>query len=405
MRAAQSLAEAQIAALQHVVDKQRVSARKMTACLRESERQRSKLVSELEEARKRHELDTAQGDDITFGLEKDRIRLKQELEAETAEKQRLEVALKESVASMEEEKSRQKQIVLVLLADRKKLMKLYLEEKKRSEDLAQILAEEKSKMDTMAAGLEEESKRSLAMEAELEKHMSQFGSERQQLQSRLVADERRYRDLEDALRKARADAEHFKKQLSEAHRVAMSQAAPPANPFPTAGTAAAAAAAVVPGATAAAAAAVAAATRLQPMSVSPTPVSPLNRQPVGGGPTAQQSAYANYSTYSTYGQVVPGLNSSITTPAAGGASGAGTWGGPPPSAGGGGRLPPASAGGGLVARPAGLSPNSGGHSVIRSQSGPIAASSHPALPSQTGGQSHTLKYHSSATSGKWDLKT
>ena len=32
------------------------------------------------------------------------------------------------------------------------------------------------------------------------------------------------KDLEDALRRARGDADHFKKQLTEAHRVAMSQA-------------------------------------------------------------------------------------------------------------------------------------------------------------------------------------
>jgi len=80
--------------------------------------------------------------------------------------------------------------------------------------------------------LEEESKRSLAMEAELEKHLSQFGSERQQLRDKLVTDERRQRELEEALRKARVDVEHFKKQLSEAHRVAMSQVAPPP-PYPT----------------------------------------------------------------------------------------------------------------------------------------------------------------------------
>ena len=38
-------------------------------------------------------------------------------------------------------------------------------------------------------------------------------------------------ELEDALRKARADAEHFKKQLTEAHRVAMSQATAAASPL------------------------------------------------------------------------------------------------------------------------------------------------------------------------------
>ena len=226
-------AESQISALQNVIEKQKVAAQKMAACLRESEKQRARVVEALEEEKAKHERDTAQGDDITYQLERERIRLKQDIEAEVAEKQKLEVALKESLNTLEEEKSKQKQIVLVLLADRKKLMKLYLEEKKRSEDLAGMLTEEKNKMDTMAAGLEEESKRSLAMEAELEKHINQFSGERQQLRDKLVTDERRGRDLEDALRKARADVEHFKKQLSEAHRIAMSQqSAPPPYPAP-----------------------------------------------------------------------------------------------------------------------------------------------------------------------------
>ena len=218
VRGSTCFAESQIAALQHVIERQKVAAQKMAACLRESEKQRARVLEELEDEKAKHERDTAQGDDITYELEKERIRLKHDLETEVAEKQKLEVALKESLNTLEEEKSKQKQIVLVLLADRKKLMKLYLEEKKRSEDLAGMLQDEKSKMDTMAAGLEEESKRSLAMEAELEKHINQFGSERQQLRDKQVTEERRYRDLEDALRKARVDVEHFKKQLSEAHR-------------------------------------------------------------------------------------------------------------------------------------------------------------------------------------------
>ena len=231
LRGSACFAESQIAALQDVIQKQKVSAQKMAACLRESEKQRARILEELEDEKAKHERDTAQGDDITYELEKERIRLKEGLDAEVAEKQKLEVALKESLNTLEEEKSKQKQIVLVLLADRKKLMKLYLEEKKRSEDLAGMLQDEKGKMDTMAAGLEEESKRSLAMEAELEKHINQFGSERQQLRDKLVTDERRHRDLEDALRKARGDVEHFKKQLSEAHRIAMSQQGGPP-PYP-----------------------------------------------------------------------------------------------------------------------------------------------------------------------------
>ena len=281
-RTATSASEVQIAALHEVVDKQRVAAKRMAEFLRESERQRNRLVLELEEERAKHERDTAQGDDITYELEKERIRLRQELEAAAVEKQRLDAAVKEVTGHLEEEKSRQKQIVLVLLSDRKKLHKLYLEEKKRSEDLAQILQEEKTKMETMAVGLEEESKRSLAMEAELEKHLSQFGSERQQLRDKLVVDERRTRDLEEALRKARTDVEHFKKQLSEAHRVAMSQAAPPP-PYPGSASAGGSVA-----------------------SVSPTPLSTLNRLPPQPGVQQQPPYVTSYSNYSNYGQLATG---------------------------------------------------------------------------------------------------
>lgn len=39
---------------------------------------------------------------------------------------------------LETEKNRQKQIVLFLLAERKKIIMKYVEERKRSEDLAQV---------------------------------------------------------------------------------------------------------------------------------------------------------------------------------------------------------------------------------------------------------------------------
>jgi len=145
VRVSATYAEAQIEALQNIILKQKVAAQKMAKCLNESEKQRARILEQLEDERTKHEQDTAQGDDITYELEKERIRLKQDLDVHFTEKQNLEAALKESLNSLEEEKGKQKQIVLVLLADRKKLMKLYLEEKKRSEDLAQMLQDEKKK--------------------------------------------------------------------------------------------------------------------------------------------------------------------------------------------------------------------------------------------------------------------
>ena len=47
---------------------------------------------------------------------------------------------------MSEEATAKKQITLLLLEDRKKMATLYLEEKKRSEDLNHLLREEKSKV-------------------------------------------------------------------------------------------------------------------------------------------------------------------------------------------------------------------------------------------------------------------
>lgn len=128
---------------------------------------------------------------------------------------------------MTTERKNTKDMIVVLMEDRRKLANLFMEEKRRSEDLSRQLREEKARVRALGLGLEEESKRSLAMEAELERHLAQINSQAEDLQAVRINS----KDLEDALRKARSDAEHFKKQLSEAHRVAMSQATAAAAPL------------------------------------------------------------------------------------------------------------------------------------------------------------------------------
>ncbi|XP_066997419.2 CTTNBP2 N-terminal-like protein isoform X2 [Anabrus simplex] len=214
----------QLAALDNLVMQQRRAQIRLGRILKEAEERHRKVVQELEEEKRKHEHDTAQGDDITYGLEKERTRLKQELELEKQSKKKLEKDLKKLSDILDEERSRQKQIVLLLLAERKKIIMKYIEERKRSEDLAQILTEEKSRIDSMAEGLEEESKKSLQMEAELEKQLAQFDIEKQQLKAAISKEEKRVKDLESELQKAKAEADSFKKQLAEAHQVAMFQA-------------------------------------------------------------------------------------------------------------------------------------------------------------------------------------
>lgn len=132
--------------------------------------------------------------------------------------------LKKIQETLEEERARQKQIVLLLLAERKKLICKYVEERNKAEDLAHILSEEKGRVDSMADGLEEESRKALQMEAELEKQLALFDAERAGLRAQLQREEKRAKEMEAIVEKLHAEVDHLKKQQAEAHQVAMFQA-------------------------------------------------------------------------------------------------------------------------------------------------------------------------------------
>ncbi|CAH1153632.1 unnamed protein product [Phaedon cochleariae] len=200
-------AEQQLQALEQLVLQQRWAHQHMINILKEAENKHKKVIQELEEEKCKHEHDTAQGDDITYGLEMERTRLRQELEMERNARKKLEKEVKRQVEMADEERARQKQIVLLLLAERKKIIVKYIEERKRSEDLAQILSEEKSRIDTMAEGLEEESKKSLQMEAELEKQLHVYENDKKTLKAQLATKDLRCQELEDELQKVKAECE------------------------------------------------------------------------------------------------------------------------------------------------------------------------------------------------------
>ncbi|XP_017049699.1 CTTNBP2 N-terminal-like protein isoform X2 [Drosophila ficusphila] len=195
-----------------MVSKQRATHVRMVNILTESLENNQRMLQELEEEKRKHEHTTAQGDDITYGLEMERTKLKQELEEERAQVAKMEKDLKKLQETLEYERNRQKQIVLLLIAERKKILMKYIEEGKRSEDLAQILAEEKQRSDTIAEGLEEESKKSLRMEEELEKQTHAMELERKTLFAKLAKEELRVKELEQELSVLRGEHEALKKQ-------------------------------------------------------------------------------------------------------------------------------------------------------------------------------------------------
>lgn len=182
-------ADQRMKSLEELIVQQRKTQYKMVNVLKNVESKQKQLVHELDEERRKHEHDTAQGDDITYGLELERTRLKAELETEREAKKKLEKDLKKLQETLESEQMRQKQIVLFLLVERKRIIMKYIEEKKRSEDLGLILSEEKLKVDTLSEDLEEESKKSLRMEADLEKQALTFDREREALLARAVREE------------------------------------------------------------------------------------------------------------------------------------------------------------------------------------------------------------------------
>uniref|UniRef100_A0AAG5DTW3 Cortactin-binding protein-2 N-terminal domain-containing protein n=2 Tax=Anopheles atroparvus TaxID=41427 RepID=A0AAG5DTW3_ANOAO len=207
----------QMDSLAALVMQQRQAQAKMIEALKDAEERHKRVVQELYDERRKHEHTTAQGDDITYGLEIERSRLKQELDHEKEQHKALEIELRKVQEQFEAEKNRQKQIVLLLLAERKKIIIKYIEERKRSEDLAQILSEEKQRVDTIAEGLEEESKKSLRMEAELEKQAQLFEVERKVLHQNLAKEEKRVKEQDLEIQQLKAEIELLRKQTGIRH--------------------------------------------------------------------------------------------------------------------------------------------------------------------------------------------
>lgn len=111
-----------------MVSKQRATHVRMVNILTESLENNQRMLQELEEEKRKHENTTAQGDDITYGLELERNKLKQDLEEERAQVAKMEKDLKKLQETLEYERNRQKQIVLLLIAERKKILMKYIEE-------------------------------------------------------------------------------------------------------------------------------------------------------------------------------------------------------------------------------------------------------------------------------------
>ncbi|EEC05800.1 conserved hypothetical protein [Ixodes scapularis] len=175
----------QLCHLEHLIALHRRVQGRTREDLRALEQRCAKLCRELDEERGKRVRDAAQGDDVTFLLEKEREHLRQEIDYERQQKRRLEKDLQQVGDSLELERSRQKQMVLLLLGERKRLILRLIQERQRGDQLLQSLQEEKARSADMVEGLEEESKRSLQMEEEMERQAADFELERERFQAQV----------------------------------------------------------------------------------------------------------------------------------------------------------------------------------------------------------------------------
>ncbi|KAK2724171.1 CTTNBP2 N-terminal-like protein isoform X1 [Artemia franciscana] len=137
----------------------------------------------------------------------------QELEAERESRLRVEQELKLIRDALEKEKERKKEIILLLLAERKKIIGKLVEERKKTEDLVQILSEEKARMELMAESLEEETRKTLGLESEVEKQQQQLDTERQHFKLQLTKGEKRCKELEATVERLQSELDSFKQNL------------------------------------------------------------------------------------------------------------------------------------------------------------------------------------------------
>ena len=121
-----------------------------------------------------------------------------QVDFEKGQVKKLEKELKKMTASFEAESvlsGKHKQVALMLIKERKRLVERLLVAEQRSASVEQTLAAEKSRLKGLVEGLAQDTQRSLQMEAAMEKHLSEFDIEREQLKAKLSREEHRNGEL------------------------------------------------------------------------------------------------------------------------------------------------------------------------------------------------------------------
>ncbi|XP_069707057.1 cortactin-binding protein 2 isoform X3 [Phaenicophaeus curvirostris] len=134
------------------------------------------------------------------------------LEMEKSQLQNLELEHKKLSARLEEERGKNKHVVLMLVKECKQLSGRIVEESQKLEELMSKFEEEKKKATELEESLAAEQQRSTQMEAQMEKQLSEFDTEREQLRAKLHREEAHTSDLRGERDKMIKMIEQLKKE-------------------------------------------------------------------------------------------------------------------------------------------------------------------------------------------------
>ncbi|KAM6436505.1 cortactin-binding protein 2 isoform 2-T2 [Liasis olivaceus] len=134
------------------------------------------------------------------------------LEMEKLQLQALEMEHKKLCARLEEERGKNKHVVLMLVKECKQLSSKMVEEAQKLEEVMAKFEEEKKKARELEESLAVEKQRSTQMEAQMEKQLSEFDTEREQLHARLSREEAHTSDLKEERERMRKTIEQLNKE-------------------------------------------------------------------------------------------------------------------------------------------------------------------------------------------------
>ncbi|CAM4628095.1 unnamed protein product [Leuciscus chuanchicus] len=194
-----------LAVLKLVVGHCRRMQEKMLKQLAAAENRHRRVIADLEEEKRKHAEDTAEGDDVTYILEKERERLLQQLEFEKAKTPRMERENKRLHDQLEDQRVQHKQLMTALSRECKRSGTRAHEESQRANELSHRLDRERAANQTLRAELEEEKKRAMQMEAKREELLAEFDTEREQLGLRIRKEEARCNALQEELERLRRE--------------------------------------------------------------------------------------------------------------------------------------------------------------------------------------------------------